>query len=229
MKLSIIIPAFNEEATLAEVLDRVGGVILSVGWEKEIIVVDDFSKDGTVEIARLRSEIKLIKHKENQGKGAAVRDGLKAATGEIIIIQDADLEYRPEEYSLLMEPIIKGEAEVVYGSRFLKAGARERMTKRQYFSNKFLTYLSNLFTGLRLTDMETCYKVLSRKVVKKIKDKLVSDRFGIEPEITARVKKYKIKEVPVSYQARSFKEGKKIGAKDGLAAVWHIVRFNLFS
>jgi len=228
MKLSIIIPVYNENKTFDEVLKRVRLVQLPVGVEREIIVVDDASTDGTNEKIERENEIVVISHEENLGKGISVIDGLNKASGDIIIIQDADREYDPSDYGRLIEPILKKEAEVVYGSRFLNPDVRRKMFFSQYWSNRILTLLSNLLTGLKLTDMETCYKVMNRKVVDEIKLKLRSNRFGIEPEITALVKKFKVVEVPISYYGRSREEGKKIDWKDGLAAVGHIIKNNLF-
>ncbi len=198
---------------------------------RQIIIVDDCSTDGTREyLAKLGTPYIVLFQKENLGKGASVRTGLKVASGDYVIIQDADLEYSPEEYSLLLEPLLQGSADVVYGSRFL--GKRPRQSRTvwwHYAVNRFLTALSNLMTGMNLTDMETCYKMFSRKVISGIAPKLVSDRFDIEPEITARIAKagYRIKEVGISYQYRPFDKGKKIGWKDGFAAMWAIIRFNL--
>ena len=228
-KLSIIIPIYNEENTLREAIKKVEGVSLVGGLEKEIILVEDASSDRTGEIVEDytgREGFRVIKHKNNKGKGASVIDGMKAATGDFLIIQDADLEYEPEDYNRLLPKLISREAEVVYGSRFLSEGSRKKMFFSQYWSNRILTGLSNLMTGMRLTDMETCYKAMTGEVAREIAEKLTSERFGIEPEITSLVKKYRVKEVPISYFGRGKKEGKKIRAVDGLAAIWQIIWFN---
>ena len=230
-KLSIIIPIYNEEKTLEEVVDKVEKVNLIGNLEKEIVLIEDASKDLTGELVKKyegRDGFKVLRHKENRGKGASVIDGLKISSGDYLIIQDADLEYEPEEYNKILPKLLSGEAEVVYGSRFLNSESIKKMTWGQYISIKVLTILSNALTGLRLTDMETCYKAFNRRVVENIKDKLTSQRFGIEPEITARIKKFKVREVPISYKGRSYNEGKKIGWKDGLAAIWHVIKFNIF-
>ncbi len=226
-RLSIIIPVFNEQNTILEVLKRVDSVSLE-GIEKEIIIVDDGSTDGTRNILRsLTSSYTVVTQETNQGKGAAVTTGLKRATGDIAVIQDADLEYNPKEYPLLLQPILEGKADVVFGSRLVTTQPHRVLFFWHYLGNQFLTFLSNLFTNLNLTDMETCYKVFTREVVDAIKHKLISQRFGIEPELTARVKRYRIYEVGISYSGRTYKEGKKIGWKDGVSAIWCIIRFNL--
>lgn len=224
--LSIIIPVYNEAKTLLELLRRVRAAALPEGIEKEIILVDDASTDGTGEIADREEGIRVIRHIGNRGKGASVRDGLKQAKGDYVIIQDADLEYNPEEYAAVIKPLMEGTAEVVYGSRFLGGEAKKVMFFSQYWSNRILTLFSNLMTGLRLTDMETCYKAMTGKVARMVAEKVTSERFGIEPEITALVKHYRVKEVPISYFGRGRREGKKIKAADGLAAIWHIIKFN---
>ncbi len=225
--LSIIIPVFNEERTLSEVLKRIDDVLLPV--QKEIIIVDDGSTDGTRDILRsLPERYTVVFQEHNQGKGAAVTEGLKRATGEVMVIQDADLEYDPKEYPLLLQPILDGKADVVFGSRLVTNQPHRVLFFWHYLGNQFLTFLSNLFTNLNLTDMETCYKMFTKEVVDAIKHKLVSERFGIEPELTARVKHYRIYEVGISYSGRTYKEGKKIGWKDGVSALWCIVKFNVF-
>ncbi|MBI5103358.1 MAG: glycosyltransferase family 2 protein [Nitrospirae bacterium] len=228
--ISIIIPAYNEIDTIGQLLSRVENSSLPKGIVKQIIIVDDFSTDGTREyISGLQSSHILLLQDRNLGKGAAVRAGLKAAIGDFIIIQDADLEYRPEEYGRLLAPLLEGSADVVYGSRFKNGLDGTKTAWWHYFVNRFLTWFSNIMTGLELTDMETCYKMLSQKVVSDIGPQLVSDRFDIEPEITARIAKagYRIMEVGISYEYRPFDKGKKIGWRDGLAALWAIIRFNL--
>jgi glycosyltransferase involved in cell wall biosynthesis len=225
-KLSVVIPVYNEVQTLEEVVARVREVPV----DKEIILVDDGSTDGTREVlSRLegQSGLKVIYHEKNQGKGAALRTGFEHCEGEIVIIQDADLEYFPEEYPSLLEPIEKGWADVVYGSRFLGHPHRV-LFFHHYLANQLLTFLSNLFTNLNLTDMESCYKVFRRDVLQKLD--LKSNRFGFEPEVTAKMARLKCRvfEVAVSYNGRTYDEGKKINWKDGLVAIWHIIRYSLF-
>ncbi|MBI5045451.1 MAG: glycosyltransferase family 2 protein [Candidatus Niyogibacteria bacterium] len=230
MKLSIIIPAYNEKNTIRQLLTEVFDVALPE-IAKEVIVVDDGSTDGTRDILKTISGIKIVLHEKNQGKGGAIKAGFQQATGDIVLIQDADLEYDPNEYARLLKPILSGRADVVYGSRFVGSDPHRVLYMIHYLANRFLTLFSNLLTGFNLTDMETCYKVFSRKVTDSFKDKLQSKKFGIEPELTARVAKgkWRVYEVGISYYGRTYNEGKKINWKDGLAAVWHIVRFNLFS
>lgn len=224
MKLSIIIPAYQEEKTIAKVLDSILKVKLS-GIRKEIIVVDDGSSDGTYDEAKKFGGIKIFRLEKNQGKGAAVRKGLGVATGDIILIQDADLEYSPNEYSSLLKPILSGETDVVYGSRVM--GQHHDMYIVHKFGNWFITNVINFLFRVKLTDMETGYKVFRRKVIKGMK--LKANRFEIEPEITANVVKggYKIKEVPISFTPRSFEEGKKITWRDGLKALYYIIKFRI--
>lgn len=211
------------------ILDAVDRVALPSGMSRELIVIDDCSRDGTTEIvAKLPDRYVKIFHSVNMGKGASVIDGLRRSTGDVVVIQDADLEYNPEEWNELLRPILAGKADVVYGSRFMGGGPHRVLYFWHYMGNKFLTLLSNMFTNLNLTDMETCYKMMTREVVDAIKDRLTSRRFGIEPEITARVKRYRIFEVGISYAGRTYAEGKKINWKDGFSAIWSIVRFNLF-
>jgi glycosyltransferase involved in cell wall biosynthesis len=227
MKLSVIIPAYNEKDTVLELLRRVEAVPLSL--EKEIIVVDDFSTDGTREVlgGLGRPDIRVLLHAKNMGKGSALRTGFSEATGDIVLIQDADLEYDPAEYPGLLAPILDGRADVVYGSRFL-GGPHRVLFFWHAVGNRFLTALSNMVTNLNLTDMETCYKVFRGDVLRKLS--LKSRRFGFEPEVTIKIAKlkYRIYEVPISYAGRNYSEGKKIGWKDGLAALFHIVRFKFF-
>jgi len=224
MKLSIIIPAYNERATIAELLARVR----AVPGEKEILVVDDASRDGTSELLRSLAAppVRLFFHERNRGKGAAIRTALPHVTGDVVIIQDADLEYDPGDYPRLVAPIASGEADVVYGSRFLGRGHRAS-SRWHYAVNQVLTRLSNLFTGLRLSDMETCYKAFRADLVRDLP--LVSDGFDIEPELTARAARRgaRFREVPISYHGRSGGEGKKIGWRDGWRALRAIVRFSL--
>jgi len=227
MKLSIIIPVYNEEKTILKVLDKVKKVKLN-DITKEIILVDDFSTDGTKNIlSELKdSSLKIFFHQKNHGKGAAIRTALKHATGDIIIIQDADLEYEPEEYPKLLEPIIENETKVVYGSR-LKAIRKniKNMYKLHYIGNTVLTLMTNLLYGSMISDMETCYKVFRKEVIKDMK--LKARRFDFEPEITAKILKkgYKIKEVPINFVGRSFNEGKKITWKDGIKALYSLVKY----
>lgn len=232
MKLSVVIPAYNEEKTIESILAAVDRVALPGAMTKEVIVVDDCSSDRTNSILqglKSRYDLKILRHETNKGKGASVRDGLKISTGDVVVIQDADMEYDPSEYPLLLESILAGNADVVYGSRFISDRPHRVLYFWHSMGNKLLTAFSNIFTDLNITDMETCYKMFTRKVVDDIKDKLVSERFGIEPEITARVKRYRIYEVGISYRGRTYAEGKKIGWKDGFSAIWCIIRFNIFS
>ncbi len=231
MKISIIIPIYNEKNTIREILRRIEAVDLGE-IKKEIIIVDDCSTDGTREILReLADRYKIIYQEKNQGKGAAVRAGFKAATGDYLVIQDADLEYDPQDYKLLLEPMIKNGAEVVYGSRMLSQHPHRVLFFWHYLGNKFLTALSNIFTNLALTDMETGYKMFTKKVIDEILPKLKAKRFGIEPELTARVAQggYRIYEVGISYYGRSYAEGKKISWRDGLAAIWYVLKYNLLT
>jgi len=227
MKLTIVIPVYNEKNTIEEILRRVQAV--DVGFEKELVVVDDCSQDGTREILRKVNTpgIRIFYHEKNKGKGAALHTGFSNADGDIVIIQDADLEYDPREYPRLIEPILDGRADVVYGSRFL-GGPHRVLFFWHYVGNRMLTTFSNIMSNLNLTDMETCYKAFRREVLRRIR--LKSARFGFEPEITMKVAKQKcrIYEVPISYSGRDYAEGKKIGWKDGVAAIYHIIRFRLF-
>jgi glycosyltransferase involved in cell wall biosynthesis len=222
MRLSVVVPVYNEVKTIKEIINR----IQQVEMEKEIIIVDDSSTDGTVEVIRglTGDNIKKYYHDKNRGKGVALKTGFQHVTGDIVIIQDADLEYDPREYSKLIEPIIDGRADVVYGSRFL-GGPHRVLLFWHYLGNLFLTFLSNMFYNLSLTDMETCYKVFKSSVLKDIQ--IRSKKFGFEPEITAKVakKKCRIYEVPISYSGRDYSEGKKIGWKDGLKAIGSIILF----
>ncbi len=228
MKLSIIIPCYNEKEHLSKLITLVKA---SPVKEKEIILVDDCSNDGTTELIKntLESEVdRVIYHKKNMGKGASIRSALRYVTGNAVIIQDADLEYDPQEYSKLMAPIVEGKADVVYGSRFLGGGPHRVHLFWHYVGNKFLTTLSNMFTNLNLTDMETCYKLFRTEIIKGIK--IQQKRFGVEPEITAKIarKKCRIYEVGISYYGRSYSEGKKVGWKDGFTAIYCILKYGLF-
>lgn len=239
MKLSVVIPVYNEEATVAALLDKVAAAPLpDPVTELEVVTVDDCSSDDTwseleawhpvdrgdgLPVAVIREQ-----HPLNRGKGAALRTGFGHATGDLLLVQDADLEYDPAEYGVLLKPILDGHAEVVYGSRFL-SGPHRVLFFWHYIGNRMLTLLSNMFSDLNLTDMETCYKVCKREVLERIT--LKSDRFGFEPEFTAKVARLgvRIYEVPISYHGRTYAEGKKIGWKDGVSAIWSILRFNLWS
>lgn len=232
-KLSIIMPCYNEKQTIEKIVAEVIEVHLG-STKKELIVVDDGSKDGTRDILKQLSkkhpEIKLVFQEVNQGKGAALKRGILESTGDVVVIQDADLEYDPQEYKRLLYPIERGHADVVYGSRFIGGEPHRIIYYRNQVANKFLTMLSNLFTGLNLTDMETCYKMFRGDLVRELAQHLKAKRFGFEPEITARVAKSKapVYEIGISYYGRSKEEGKKIGVKDGIKAVWEIIRFNVF-
>lgn len=244
-RISVVMPVYNERQFIEEILRRVQ----AVNWADEIVIVDDCSKDGTREwleqVTRLQAEgrgeieiqegkaqlqlrsLKIFFQPKNAGKGAAMRRGFAEVTGDIVIVQDADLEYDPRDYDKLLEPMLDGRADVVYGSRFL-GGPQRVHYFWHYVANTFLTLLSNILTNLKLTDMETCYKVFRSEVLKGIK--LKSDRFGFEPEITAKIArgKWRIYEVPISYAGRTYEEGKKITWKDGAKALWQIFRYNLF-
>lgn len=230
-KLSIVIPAYNEASTIKAIIAKVRAVELSV--TKEIIIIDDLSTDGTREILYAlppSDDLILINQLSNQGKGAAVRAGLAQVTGDIILIQDADLEYSPSDYPRLLAPILSGQADVVYGSRFVGSEAKRVLFYWHSLGNKILTTLSNMFTNLNLTDMETCYKVMTREVLQAVLPQLTANRFGIEPELTARFAQgnWRIYEVGISYDGRTYAEGKKINWRDGVAALWYIFKFNLF-
>ncbi len=229
MKLSVVIPCYNERNTIKNIIDAVKA---SPVKQKEIIIVDDFSRDGTRDLLKneLESQVdKVVYHEFNQGKGAALRTGIKHATGDLVIIQDADLEYDPQEYPILMDPILKGRADVVFGSRFMGGGAHRVVYFWHMIGNKVLTLMSNMFTNLNLTDMETCYKLFKREIIQSIQ--IEENRFGFEPEITAKVAKkhdIAIYEVGISYYGRTYAEGKKIGWKDGFRAIYCIIKYNLF-
>jgi glycosyltransferase involved in cell wall biosynthesis len=242
MKLSIVIPCYNEKPTVQTLLKRVTNAPYPAGISHvEIIVVDDLSKDGTRELLKefeldpkgkielhANQEFRLFLQPQNGGKGHALRTGFSHTTGDIVLVQDADLEYFPEDYPQLLRPILGGYADVVFGSRFI-GQERRTLNFHHYLINVFLTFLSNCLTNLNLTDMETCYKVFKKDVLARIS--LESNRFGFEPEVTAKVAKLKVRvfEVGIRYAGRTYEEGKKIGWKDGVAALWHILRFNLLT
>jgi len=229
-KLSIIIPVYNEKNTISKILELVEQVQLE-NIEKEIIVIDDKSTDGTREILKmLEDKYIIIYQPENKGKGSALKSGFSEATGDIIIIQDADLETNPNEYGRIIEPILSGRADVVYGSRFIGSNPRAVMRFWHYRANRFLTLLSNILSNLSITDMETCYKAFNRQSLDKIKDKLTAKGFGVEPEMTALIANhnFRIYEVGISYYGRSRIDGKKINWRDGLAAIYYIIKYNLF-
>ncbi len=228
MKVSVVIPVYNEASTIEKL---VGRVIDAWPAEKEIVLVDDFSNDGSRELLNKlgdsHDQIKVFYHDRNKGKGAALRTGFSSVSGDIVIIQDGDLEYDPKEYAMLLEPILDGRADVVYGSRFL-GGPHRVLFFWHYVGNKFLTLLSNTLTNLNLTDMETCYKAFKKSVIDQVSIK--SDRFGFEPEFTAKVARndFRIYEVPISYSGRTYSEGKKITWKDGFRAIFTILWYRVF-
>ena len=226
LRISVVVPVYNERATIAELIRRVRAVSIP----KEIIVVDDCSTDGTREaLAQITpgDDLRILYHEKNAGKGAALRTGFARVAGDIVIIQDADLEYDPRQYARLIQPIVEGMADVVYGSRFLPAGMHRVLYFWHSVANRALTLLSNIFTDLNLTDMETCYKVFRRSVIEAILPTLKEDRFGTDPELTAKIarRKYRIYEVGISYFGRTYQEGKKIGLADACRVSWSIIRY----
>lgn len=234
--LSIIIPVFNEEKTVADILSRVLSVDLINGINKEVLVVDDCSTDGTraaIEdflVTQASDEVRVFHHRVNMGKGAALHTGIREATGDYVVVQDADREYDPEEYNILLQPVERGEADVVYGSRFMGGNPHRVLFFWHSIGNKLLTFFSNMFTNLNLTDMETCYKLFRREVIQQVQ--LKEKRFGFEPEVTAKISRIpgiRIYEVGISYYGRTYAEGKKIGWKDGFRALYCVVKYNIFS
>jgi glycosyltransferase involved in cell wall biosynthesis len=234
MKLSIIVPAYNEERTILRVLDKLRTIELIGGFQREIVVVNDCSSDNTEGMVKQfisenpQVEISYFRHEYNQGKGAALHTGIRKASGDYIIVQDADLEYDPQEFNILLKPVIDGYADVVYGSRFMGGTPHRILFFWHTIGNKFLTFLSNMFCNLNLTDMETCYKLFRADILKNLT--LVEKRFGFEPEVTAKISKVpgiRIYEVGVSYYGRTYEEGKKINWKDGFRAIYCILRYGL--
>jgi len=231
MKLSIVIPVYNESGTILEIVNKIQRVQLD-GIDKELIIVDDFSTDGTrtkIEKFRSMKDIKVLYHNKNSGKGAALKSGFSQVTGDFVIIQDADLEYDPQDYHRLLQPLLDDKADVVYGSRFVGEEPHRVLFFWHSIGNRFLTLFSNMMTNLNLTDMETCYKAFNSNILKLIT--IEERRFGFEPEFTAKIAKQKLRvfEVGISYYGRTYAEGKKINWKDGVVAIWCIFKYNLFT
>lgn len=234
-RLSIVIPAYNEEATILLLLEKIKEVCLLNDIKKELVIVNDFSTDTTgLLIADFMSknpemDIKYVEHQKNKGKGAAVQTGINLANGEYLIVQDADLEYDPNEYNSLLNPVLQGKADVVYGSRFMGSNPHRALSFWHTTANKWITFLSNIFTNLNLSDVETCYKLFDKEMLQKIK--LKENKFGFDPEVTAKISRIpnvRIYEVGISYFGRTYADGKKIGWKDGFRAIYCILRYNLF-
>ncbi len=227
LKISVVMPIYNEAATVKSIIE----LVCEQEMVDELVVVDDCSTDGTAEILAAvdNPAVKVLRHEQNRGKGAALRTGFAAASGDVILVQDADLEYDPREYRLLIQPIAEGKADVVYGSRFAGGGTHRVLYFWHSVGNRLLTLLSNIFTDLNLTDMEVCYKAFRSEVLRRIT--LKEDRFGFEPEVTAKIAKLRVRiyEVPVSYYGRTYAEGKKIGLRDAFRTLWCIIRYNTFS
>ncbi len=230
MLLSIVIPCYNEKKTIGTLLSRVLAAGLPPGVDREVIVVDDCSQDGTRDILKAMSDarVRVVYHDTNRGKGAALRTGFTHATGDVVVVQDADLEYNPDEYGRLLKPILDGRADVVYGSRFLTTDERRVLYFFHFMGNQLLTFVSNVLSNMNLTDMETCYKMFRREILGKITVR--ENRFGFEPEITAKIARLRCRvyEVGISYSGRTYEEGKKIGLRDGFSALWCIVKYNVF-
>jgi glycosyltransferase involved in cell wall biosynthesis len=231
MLLSIVIPCYNEKRTIVPLLERVLAAHLPQDVDREVIVVDDCSTDGTPDTLKSVGDrrVSVFRHEKNMGKGAALRTGFAHTTGDVVVVQDADLEYNPDEYGKLLKPILDGRADVVYGSRFMTTDERRILYYFHYVGNRLLTFASNVFTNMNLSDMETCYKMFKSDVLEKIT--VQENRFGFEPEITAKVARLKCRvyEVGISYSGRTYEEGKKIGVADGVRALWCIVKYNVFT
>lgn len=227
LKISVVMPVFNEAATVRSIID----LVLEQELVDELVVVDDCSTDGTADVldAIDNAEVKVLRHETNRGKGAALRTGFARATGDLVLVQDADLEYDPREYPLLIQPIAEGKADVVYGSRFAGGGTHRVLYFWHSVGNRLLTLLSNIFTDINLTDMEVCYKAFRREVLERVD--LKEDRFGFEPEVTAKIARLHVRiyEVPVSYYGRTYAEGKKIGLRDAFRTLWCIIKYNTFA